>query len=181
MFERFSHEARQAVELAREEARHLGHVCIGTEHLLIGMLEVGGGAAAEALVARGLTVPALRERVVAALGEGLDRDALAAIGIDLDAVRAATEATFGPGALERRSRCRPRTGHLPMSKRAKKVLGLALREAVCLHSDSIGSGHLLLGLLREGQGLGARLLADAHIDADALRSDVTGSLTRRAA
>ena len=100
MFERFTEEARQVVVGAQEEARRLHHSHIGTEHLLLGLLDQDTPTAA-VLARHGLT----RESTVAAIraftgGEGLDAAALGTVGIDLDAVRDSVEAAFGPGALD---------------------------------------------------------------------------------
>jgi len=179
MFERFTTQARQVVVLAQEEARQLRHGWIGTEHLLLGLLGEDGGAARQALRERGLQAATVRQRVIALVDGGLDPQALATLGIDLDQVREATEAAFGPGALDARGPLP--TGHIPFSKRAKKVLELALREAVRLKHNDIGPGHLLLGLLREGSGLAARIIAEAGIDQDDLRAEVTRLITTQAA
>ncbi|WP_342669780.1 MULTISPECIES: Clp protease N-terminal domain-containing protein [Actinoplanes] len=120
-----------------------------------------------------------------------DAAALKAIGIDLDAVRAAIEENFGAGALrlphpapKRRGlfgRFHAGTGHIPFSPRAKKVLELSLREAVHHKHDFIAREHILLGLLREGSGLGARILTERNVDVAALRAELTRSLNTRAA
>ena len=107
----------------------------------------------------------------------LDAEALATIGIDLDEVRRQVEGAFGPGALERARwprRCRPqgRRHATPFTPRAKKCLELALREAVALGHGYIGPEHVLLGILREGQGLAAALLLRQGIGQDAARTAV---------
>src|SRR5262249_22046274 len=153
------------------EARQLRHPGIGTEHLLLGLLGDDGGAARQALQERGLQATTVRQRVIAMVDGGLDPQALATLGIDLDQVRQATEAAFGPGALDARGPLP--TGHIPFTPRAKKVLELSLREAIRLKHDHIGTGHLLLGLLREGGGLAARIIAEAGIDQADLRAEVT--------
>lgn len=179
MFERFTTEARESIRRAQEEARELRHPNIGTEHVLLGVAAVEGPAA-QALATRGLTADVLRKRLAVLTDDGLDQDALASLGIDLDRVREATEARLGPGALNKR---RPpiKGGHLPLTKGAKKALELSLREALRLKSREIGTGHLLLGLLREGEGLAVRLLVESRVDLDALRDDVTQLMADRAA
>lgn len=109
------------------------------------------GVGGELLKARGMCVDAVRRQLREWGGRTgrLDPDALATPGIDLSDVRRAAERQFGPGALEPHARPMPQ-GHIRFSKRAKKVLELALREAVALNSNSINSGHLLLGVIREG-------------------------------
>ncbi|MBX6169662.1 MAG: Clp protease [Thermobispora bispora] len=189
MFERFTKEARQAVISAQEEARRLHHDHIGTEHLLLGLLRQTGTLSAELLNRHGLDHERASQAVVRLLGPGeeLDADALRAIGIDLDAVREKVEAAFGPGALERRPTEAGRRrgvgfipwlkgGHLPLSDRAKKVLELSLREAIALDSMAIRDGHILLGLLRERTGMGARIIAEAGIDLASFHQEVRSRL-----
>jgi ATP-dependent Clp protease ATP-binding subunit ClpA len=177
MFERFTTEARQTVLGAQDEARRLHHGRIGTEHLLLALL--GQETPSAAVLARhGLTHDAIAQAVVGYVGTGdLDAEALGALGIDLDSVRSTVEATFGPGALDRsRSDPREASGHIPFTPRAKKVLELSLREALAMKSKSIGDGHIALGLLREGEGLGVKVLADRGVDPAALRRDLTTAL-----
>lgn len=184
MFERFTDEARQVVRLAQEEARRLRHPYIGPEHLLIAMLDEGHGAAAQAMTGQRLEASDVRRRVTAIVDgnrDGLDPDALATLGIDLDAVRRVTEASFGEGALDAKGRKPARTGHIPFDKSAKKTLELALREALRLKHRRISSGHVLLGLLREHDGVAALVLADAGVDLTALRDDVTRRISAEAA
>jgi ATP-dependent Clp protease ATP-binding subunit ClpA len=178
MFERFTEEARQTVVLAQQEARvlHSGH--IGTEHLLLGVVGQGGTPVADVLVRHGVTRQSTIEAVARfSGGSGLDAEALGAVGIDLDAVRERVEATFGPGALDAAGPgSRGARGHIPFTPRAKKVLELSLREAIALKSRSIGDGHIVLGLLREGEGLAAKVISERGIDAAALREEITTAL-----
>jgi ATP-dependent Clp protease ATP-binding subunit ClpA len=172
MFERFTQEAREVVVLAQGEARALRHPGIGTEHLLLALLGGTGDPAARVLHDHGLDRADMRRRIVAVHDpDGLDQQALATLGIDLDQVREAAEAAFGPGALDGAGPRARRGGHIPFSAPAKKVLELSLREAVRLKQNRIGTGHILLGLLREGSGLAARVLAEAGADVGALRAD----------
>ena len=73
MFERFTNQSRRVVVLAQEEARLLNHNYIGTEHLLLGLLQEGKGSAARALTATGVTLPLARDRVVATIGRGQEQ------------------------------------------------------------------------------------------------------------
>jgi ATP-dependent Clp protease ATP-binding subunit ClpA len=197
MFERFTQAARAVVVDAQSEARRLGHPTIGTEHLLLALLRGDSGrllADAGVTAARiETTVARLRAATPGALGPE-DAAALRAIGIDLDEVRARIEENFGPVPLEppaepprrRRFGLRRRPGTAPtgrpaFSPRAKKVLELALREALRLQQAYIADEHILLGLLREDGGLGARVLADAGVDAGELRRRAEASLRGRAA
>jgi ATP-dependent Clp protease ATP-binding subunit ClpA len=180
MFERFTESARGVVVAAQEEARRLHSGSIGTEHLLLGLLARADSPVAVVLRRHGLTRETVVSAIAACVGDdGLDADALASVGIDLDSVRNRVEATFGPGALERRpSRKRRRDvgGHIPFSARAKKVLELSLREALALHSPAITEAHIALGLIREGEGLAMKLITDRGVDARELRREIVSGL-----
>ena len=176
MFERFTLEARQTVVGAQYEARLLHSQRIGTEHLLLALLAQPTPSAA-VLARHGLTRPQVAEAVAAYLGTGdLDAEALTTLGIDLDAVRSSVEASFGPGALDRPVDGTKPAGHIPFTPRAKKVLELSLREAMAMKSKTIADGHIALGLLREGEGLAAKVLADRGVDPVELRRELTGAL-----
>ncbi|AXI76374.1 Clp protease N-terminal domain-containing protein [Peterkaempfera bronchialis] len=181
MFERFTDDARRVVMLAQQEARSLHHPRVGTEHLLIALLDEGSGPAARVLRGHGLDPADLRGRIADPADDGLDPQALATLGIDLDQVRRATEESFGPGALDPRGHRTGRMGRTPFTDRAKKTLELSLREALRLKHRHIGTGHLLLGLLREGSGRASRLLADTGTDPDALRDETLRLITAQAA
>lgn len=187
MFERFSDGARQAVAYAQENARRLGHGYIGTEHLLLGLLDQPQALAGRLLAEHGLAKADAERTVLALAGDGeeeLDAEALTSIGIDLTAVRDRVEATFGAGALDRSARRRgrradkPVTGHIPFTRRAKKSLELALRAAERLHHPYIGDGHLLLGLLDEGGGLAFRVIDGADIDVTRLRAELDAQIPK---
>jgi ATP-dependent Clp protease ATP-binding subunit ClpA len=174
MFERFTDDARRITVAADRHAGALHHGWIGTEHLLLALLDDHERRAARVLVARGVTGEWVRDEVERIVGRGepdIDADALATLGIDLDAVRERVERTFGPGALARRPcrRGRPSAGSgRPFTPRAKKALELSLREAAAARDGFIGAEHLLLGLLREGEGVGARILGSAGVTREAV-------------
>jgi ATP-dependent Clp protease ATP-binding subunit ClpC len=84
-------------------------------------------------------------------GEGVAASALASLNIRLDAVRREVEEITGQGGS-------PPSGHIPFTPRAKKVLELSLREAIQLGHNYIGTEHILLGLLREGEGVACQVL-----------------------
>jgi ATP-dependent Clp protease ATP-binding subunit ClpA len=189
MFERFTTAAREVVVSAQHEREEFGHQRLGTEHLLLGLLNEGAGIAYTVLRRAGLTRIQVREAVrqlvaPAALGDE-DAEALKAIGIDLDEVRARVESTFGPGALQ--APLEPKRGLFGrrgragrISPRAKKVLELSLREAIRRHDNSIGPEHLLLGLLREGDGLAAKIMVDRGLVLADLREQVLAEITTAA-
>jgi ATP-dependent Clp protease ATP-binding subunit ClpA len=178
MFERFTDEARQAVVLAQEEAAALRHGWIGTEHLLLGVLRADGGGA-RLLNGFGVELAPVRDEVARTIGrgdEGIDRDALATLGIDFDAVRERVERVFGPGALSNRAPCR-RGGfgrHIPFTPRAKKALELTLREGLALGARDLRAEHIVLGLLREGDGVAAQILRARGVAHDAAKARVEG-------
>ncbi|PFG42311.1 ClpA/ClpB-like protein [Isoptericola jiangsuensis] len=166
MFERFTRDAREVVVGAQQVARETRSATIDTRHLLVAMLD-GAGPVLAAVHDTGLAPAdvAARARRAVTSGDPLDDDALAAVGIDVAALRRRTDRLFGEGALDRAGR-RParRGGHVPFTRDAKKALELSLREAVRLHDRSIGTRHLLLGLLR-ADCPGGRVLEAALHDA----------------
>ncbi len=99
-------------------------------------------------------------------------ESLAATGVSLDAARAEVADTIGRGHGEAE-------GNIPFTPRAKKVLELSLREALQLGHNYIGSEHVLLGLLREGEGAGVRVLERLDTDLAELRSDILTMLRSR--
>jgi ATP-dependent Clp protease ATP-binding subunit ClpA len=180
MLERFTEPARRVVNESQLEMRALHHGYVGTEHLLLALLRQPAEPAAALLVRQGLDLGTARAAVQRLLGESgatIDGAALEAIGIDLDAVTARVEAAFGAGALSgagagagsggasAAGRGRTRTlGRGVFTDRARKVLELAVRAAQGRGDRSIGSGHLLLGVLREGGGLAVQVLRDHGLD-----------------
>ena len=135
VFERFTDRARRVLVLAQEEARLLSHSFIGTEHILLGLIDEGEGVAAQALQTLGLSLEAVRERVEETIG------------------MAGTAPSGSP----------------PFTPRAKKVLELALREALQFNHSYIGTEHILLGLVREGEGVAATVLVSLGADLGSVR------------
>jgi ATP-dependent Clp protease ATP-binding subunit ClpC len=98
-------------------------------------------------------------------GEGVAAKALESLGISLDAVRGQVEEIIGQGQAAP-------TGHIPFTPRAKKVLELSLREALQLGHNYIGTEHILLGLIREGEGVAAQVLQKLGADLNRVRQQV---------
>jgi hypothetical protein len=138
MFERFTDRARRVLVLAQEEARLLNHNFIGTEHLLLGLVDEADGVAARALAQMGISVDHVREKV---------------------------EEIVGPAGMAH-------GGSPPFTPRAKKVLELSLREALQLGHNYIGTEHILLGLVREGEGVAAQVLVMLGGDLTQVRQSV---------
>ena len=98
-------------------------------------------------------------------GEGVAAKALESLNISLEAVRAQVEEIIGPGQ-------QAPSGHIPFTPRAKKVLELSLREALQLGHNYIGTEHILLGLIREGEGIAAQVLVKLGADLNRVRQQV---------
>ncbi|HXJ67142.1 MAG TPA: ATP-dependent Clp protease ATP-binding subunit [Actinomycetota bacterium] len=98
-------------------------------------------------------------------GEGVAAKALEQLNISLDAVRSQVEEIIGQGQAAP-------TGHIPFTPRAKKVLELSLREALQLGHNYIGTEHILLGLIREGEGVAAQVLQKLGADLNRVRQQV---------
>jgi hypothetical protein len=98
-------------------------------------------------------------------GQGVAARALESLGISLEAVRQQVQEIIGQGQG-------PQQGHIPFTPRAKKVLELSLREAQQLGHNYIGTEHILLGLIREGQGVAALVLVKLGADLNRVRQQV---------
>jgi ATP-dependent Clp protease ATP-binding subunit ClpA len=98
-------------------------------------------------------------------GQGVAAKALESLGISLEAVRAQVEEIIGQGQSAP-------TGHIPFTPRAKKVLELSLREAKQLGHNYVGTEHILLGLVREGEGVAAQVLVELGADLSRVRQQV---------
>ncbi|MEY4997200.1 MAG: hypothetical protein RLY59_604, partial [Actinomycetota bacterium] len=98
-------------------------------------------------------------------GEGVAAKALESLNISLDAVREQVQDIIGQGQQQP-------TGHIPFTPRAKKVLELSLREALQLGHNYIGTEHILLGLIREGEGVAAQVLVKLGADLNRVRQQV---------
>jgi ATP-dependent Clp protease ATP-binding subunit ClpA len=191
---RFTGDGRQVIVYAQEQARRLGHGFIGCEHLLYGLASADDGVGA-VLRERNVTPERVEAEFVRLIGpeniaagslfDTLDRDALTSIGIDLDTIRNRIEAAFGPDALapdaptphrwrrSRRNRGSGRiTGHLPVTRRARKCLQRSLREARALPNGHLGAEHIALALLTMDDGLPRRILSAIGASAPQLRADI---------
>jgi ATP-dependent Clp protease ATP-binding subunit ClpA len=103
-------------------------------------------------------------------GEGVAAKALESLGISLEAVRVQVEESIGQGQTTP-------TGHIPFTPRAKKVLELSLREALQLGHNYMGTEHILLGLIREGEGVAAQVLVKLGADHARVREQVVWLLS----
>lgn len=152
---RFAKETRRCVVAAVEEARMLGHDSIGDEDLLLGILHADEGDATEALTSLGVTLEGARKE-----SEGILSDALSSTGISIEEVRREAGDAFDMSIPDYRK--------IPFSPQAKKVLERALREAVRLGYNHLGTEHVLLGILRNEDGTAVRMLAGMGVSTDVL-------------
>mgnify|MGYP001296028930 CR=1 FL=1 len=143
-FEKFSERARRVLTLAQEEAQRLGHSYIGTEHILLGLVEEEEGVAAKVLVN---------------------------LGVSLTKARQAVEFIIGRGE-------KPSSGEVGLTPRAKKVIELAIDEARYLGHNYIGTEHLLLGLLRGGEGVEAGVLESFGITLERARAETVNVISQ---
>jgi ATP-dependent Clp protease ATP-binding subunit ClpA len=141
MFGRFTESARQVIVLAQQATGTLGSDCVGTEHLLLGIAEESEGLGGRVLESLGVTAERVREEVPRTVGSA-----------QTDAAELA-----------------PRGRQVPFSQQAKVTLELALRESLSLGHDYIGSEHLLLGLIREGNHTALRVLDRCGLKPDLVR------------
>ncbi len=139
----FTPRAQQVLALARREADRFNHNYVGTEHLLLGLIN---------------------------LGQGVAVSVLQKMGLNLETVRAAVEKQVGHGPEIKSS------GNIPYTPRVKKVLALAAKEAKALGHSYIGTEHILLGLLREGEGVAARVLKSLEVDIETCRNEILAEL-----
>ena len=107
---------------------------------------------------------------IIALGQGVAVNVLAKLGLDLAKVRAAVEKTVGPGPDPKA------TGAVPNTPRVKKVLALAVEEARKLHHAYVGTEDILLGLLKEGGGVAARVLEHFGVEIEKTRLEILKEL-----
>ncbi len=135
----FTPRAQQVLALARKEADRFHHTYVGTEHVLLGLIN---------------------------LGQGVAVNVLQKLGLNLETVREAVEKQVGTGP-----ETKP-TGNIPYTPRVKQVLALAGKEAKALNHSYVGTEHILLGLLREGDGVAARVLRSLDVDIERCRNEI---------
>ena len=143
MLNRFTQRAQKAILLAQREAKRLNHDYLGTEHILLGLIVLGEGVAAQVL-----------------------QD----LGIDLKKVRREVEKMVGTGDNILL------VGEVPFTPRAKKVLELAVQEAQDMGHNYVGTEHLLLGLIREEEGVAAKVLEGLGASLELVRGQIVNLL-----
>ncbi|MBR2357951.1 MAG: ATP-dependent Clp protease ATP-binding subunit, partial [Lentisphaeria bacterium] len=136
--------ARRALVLAQKEAERLNCDCVGTEHLLLGLLSLGEGVAVEVLNVMQISLEQLRMEVEKSCSSSADNV--------------------------------KKDGILPLTTRLKRVILLAATEAKIMNYNFIGTEHLLLALLRDGESEAARVLRNMKIDINSVRNVVNQAL-----
>src|SRR5881396_2175392 len=104
------------------------------------------------------------------LGQGVAVNVLQKLGLDLETVRMEVEKQVGTGPDQKM------IGNIPYTPRVKKVLALAQKEARALNHTYVGTEHILLGLLREGDGVAARVLKNLDVDIEQTRQEILKEL-----
>ena len=104
------------------------------------------------------------------LGQGTAVNVLMKLGLDLETVRKEVENQVGSGPDTKMS------GNIPYTPRVKKVLALAAKESFALHHSYVGTEHILLGILREGDGVSARVLRTLEVDIERTRAEIIQEL-----
>jgi ATP-dependent Clp protease ATP-binding subunit ClpC len=155
MFTRFTDRSRTCVEAAFDEARTLGHDSLGDEDLLLGILRVDEGIAAEALSSFGVTLEMAREE-----SEEMLSGALSSIGISLEEVRREAGDAFEMRIPEGR--------RIPFSPRAKGALVEARRGMRRMRDNHLGTEHILLGILGNADGMAVSILAEMGVSPEEL-------------
>jgi ATP-dependent Clp protease ATP-binding subunit ClpC len=181
---RFTEPAIRALQAAWEASVSLDHDYIGTEHLLLALVQTPG-TAGEVLRAHGVEPARARAEVVRLLADYLPshgtpgqaanrpkvpaKDALSSLGIDLAEIQRRADETFGPGALQYPS---PPTNFATMTDRARMVVMSSFVQARETGKQQVGPEHLLLGLLEFRSGLAPAVLTAMGTDTEALRQSV---------
>jgi len=157
--------AKKAIELAVDEARLMNHHYIGTEHLLLGLVREGEGIAAGVLRSFGVDLANLRTSTIQTLSTVRASRTMQAAGETADAAAQSS-------ASERSSAPMNRNRFDKFTERARKVLSLSQEEAQRFGHNYIGTEHLLLGLVREGEGVAAQVLQHMGVELEKVRTAV---------
>jgi ATP-dependent Clp protease ATP-binding subunit ClpC len=154
LFKHFTPRALKVMELAGNEAKRLEHNYIGTEHMLLGLISEHEGVAARVLSSFGIELEGVRNEIVSILKTGQRSSP----------VLSKIKAVMFQSEILLQGRQAALTG------RAKRVIELAINEAKQMGHDSIGPEHLLLGIIREGDGLAIGVLEHLGVDPQQLRA-----------
>ena len=139
----FTEKARMAISLAHDAACRMGHGYIGSEHLLLGLIEEGSGVAAKELEKAGVTKELVENQIKASIGVGMPLDI---------------------------------NSELALTPRTKRVLEMSALEAQRLQHGYIGTEHILIAIIRDGGGVGARILRNLNVNNSAFYDSLVSSV-----
>jgi len=137
----FTDRVRKVLQMAREEAARLHHEFVGTEHILLGIVREGGGVACAVLMTLNADLEDIRDQIERRVKQG-------------------KAASRGPASQD-----------LPYTSGAKRILELSMSEARELNHSFVGTEHLLLGVLREENGIGGQVLMNLGLTLDRVRAE----------
>ena len=139
----FTEKARMAISLAHDAACRMGHGYIGSEHLLLGLIEEGSGVAAKELEKAGVTKELVENQIKASIGVGMPLDI---------------------------------NSELALTPRTKRILEMSALEAQRLQHGYIGTEHILIAIIRDGGGVGARILRNLNVNNSAFYDSLVSSV-----
>jgi len=137
MINRFTERAKKAIDLSFNVAKDLGHEVVGSEHILLGLLQEKEGIAAKVLNNLGVNEEFIKNKIIEIEGQG-----------------------------------NPNLGEISLSPRSKKIIELSGAFANKLQTSYIGTEHILLGIIQEGEGIGAKILLNSGIDTKVVAENV---------
>ena len=149
----YTRASKHVLELAMAEARELRHLYVGTEHLLLGLIREEKGVAAKALTSAGITLEATRAAIVSLLAEEMPAS--------------------GPSVSTRHV-----VSSYAFTDRVRTILQMAREEAARLRHDYVGTEHILLGLIREGEGIAAAVLTNLDVDLETIQRQVEETVVK---
>lgn len=142
MFSNFTEKARIAINKAHDAACSMGHGYIGSEHLLLGIIDEGTGVGAKILENAGVKKEMLYDRIKELMGQNMPL---------------------------------PNNAELALTPRSKRILELAAMEARSMGHNYIGTEHILIGIIKDGDGVGANVLAQSGVDFNNIYNDIVAS------
>ena len=137
MINRFTERAKKAIDLSINAAKDLGHDVVGSEHILLGLLQEKEGIAAKVLNKLGVSEEYIKNKIIEIEGQG-----------------------------------DPNLGEVSLSPRSKRIIELSGAFANKLQTSYIGTEHILLAIIQEGEGIGAKILLNAGVDANTIAGNV---------
>ena len=173
MYERFTEHARTVMQIAAQEAKRLQYDYLGTEHVLIGLVSEDGGMAAKVLKSLDVDVEMIRRDVEnLALNPPDVFASIARLSIDVNEIASKDEIEQFKKMYAERRRDILASGNLPLAPRVKSVIEHSLEEAITLRHNIVSTGHILVGLLREQEGVACQILMNHGLTLQAVRDKI---------